>query len=60
MRRGQRSIADGLRKVAFEKIGQGWHVVTGAAFVTMVVRRVVFFALQRFFVRGLLVGAVKG
>lgn len=40
--------------------GQEWHVLTAAAFVTMIVPLVVFFALQRYFVRGILAGAVKG
>lgn len=40
--------------------GQEWHVLTAAAFVTMIVPLIVFFALQRFFVRGILAGAVKG
>lgn len=40
--------------------GQEWHVLMAAAFVTMVVPLIVFFALQRFFVRGILAGAVKG
>jgi alpha-glucoside transport system permease protein len=40
--------------------GQSWHLLTAAAFVSMVVPLVVFFSLQRYFVRGLLAGAVKG
>src|SRR5690606_6467029 len=40
--------------------GQNWHVLTAAAFVTMIVPLVVFFALQRYFVRGILAGSVKG
>lgn len=40
--------------------GQEWHVLMAAAFVTMIVPLIVFFALQRFFVRGILAGAVKG
>jgi alpha-glucoside transport system permease protein len=40
--------------------GQSWHLLTAAAFVSMFVPLVVFFALQRYFVRGLLAGAVKG
>lgn len=40
--------------------GQEWHVLTAAAFVTMVVPLIVFFTLQRYFVRGILAGAVKG
>ena len=40
--------------------GQSWHLLTAAAFVTMVLPLVVFFSLQRYFVRGLLAGSVKG
>jgi alpha-glucoside transport system permease protein len=40
--------------------GQSWHLLTAAAFVSMVVPVIVFLALQRFFVRGLLAGSVKG
>ena len=40
--------------------GEAWHVLTAGAFVTMVVPLVVFLALQRYFVRGLLAGSVKG
>ena len=40
--------------------GQSWHLLTAAAFVTMVLPLIVFFSLQRYFVRGLLAGSVKG
>jgi alpha-glucoside transport system permease protein len=40
--------------------GQDWNLLTAGAFVTMIVPLAVFFALQRFFVRGLLAGSVKG
>jgi len=40
--------------------GQSWHLLTAAAFVTMALPLVVFFSLQRYFVRGLTAGAVKG
>jgi alpha-glucoside transport system permease protein len=40
--------------------GQDWHLLTSAAIVSMVLPLAVFFALQRYFVRGLLSGAVKG
>jgi len=41
-------------------LGAGWHLLTAAAFISMVLPMIVFFSLQRFFVRGLLAGAVKG
>jgi len=40
--------------------GNDWHLLTAGAFVTMVLPLAVFFGLQRFFVRGLLAGSVKG
>jgi alpha-glucoside transport system permease protein len=40
--------------------GNDWHLLTAGAFVTMILPIVVFFSLQRFFVRGLLAGSVKG
>jgi alpha-glucoside transport system permease protein len=40
--------------------GNDWHLLTAGAFVTMILPLVVFFSLQRFFVRGLLAGSVKG
>lgn len=40
--------------------GQGQELLTAGAFVSMVLPMIVFFSLQRFFVRGLTSGAVKG
>lgn len=40
--------------------GQSWHLLTAGAFITMTVPMIVFFSLQRFFVRGLTAGSVKG
>ena len=40
--------------------GADWQVLTAGAFVSMILPLVVFFSLQRFFVRGLLAGSVKG
>ena len=39
--------------------GQGWHLLTAAAFLSMVVPIAVFLLLQRHFVRGLLAGGGK-
>ncbi len=41
-------------------LGARWHLLSAGAFVSMIVPMVVFLALQRFFVRGLLAGSVKG
>ena len=40
--------------------GEDQHLLTAGAFVTMIVPLIVFFSLQRYFVRGLLAGSVKG
>ncbi len=40
--------------------GEAFHLLTAGAFISMVLPLVVFFSLQRFFVRGLTAGGVKG
>jgi alpha-glucoside transport system permease protein len=40
--------------------GDNWEILTAAAFISMIVPLIVFFALQRYFVRGLLAGSIKG
>jgi alpha-glucoside transport system permease protein len=40
--------------------GQGWNLVTAGGIITMVVPIIVFLAMQRYFVRGLTAGSVKG
>jgi alpha-glucoside transport system permease protein len=40
--------------------GENWQLLTAAAFISMALPLVVFFSLQRYFVRGLTAGAVKG
>jgi alpha-glucoside transport system permease protein len=40
--------------------GEQWHVLTAGAFIAMVIPLIVFFLLQRYFVRGLTAGSVKG
>jgi alpha-glucoside transport system permease protein len=40
--------------------GTNYQVLTAAAFISMALPLVVFFALQRYFVQGVLAGAVKG
>jgi alpha-glucoside transport system permease protein len=41
-------------------LGQGYHLLTAAAFVSMIIPLIVFVSLQRYFVRGILAGSVKG
>jgi len=40
--------------------GDNWEILTSSAFISILVPLGVFFALQRYFVRGLLAGSVKG
>ena len=40
--------------------GQNYEVLTAAAFLSMIVPLLIFFALQRYFVQGILAGSVKG
>ncbi len=40
--------------------GTEWQLLTAAAFISMALPLVVFFALQRYFVQGILAGSVKG
>ena len=41
-------------------LGQGYNLLTAAAFFSMIVPLIVFLSLQRYFVRGILAGSVKG
>jgi alpha-glucoside transport system permease protein len=40
--------------------GENWHLLTSAAFISMMIPLAIFFGLQRYFVRGLTAGSVKG
>lgn len=40
--------------------GQGWQLLTAGAFVSMAIPLLVFVSLQRYFIRGMTSGAVKG
>jgi len=40
--------------------GTDWQLLTAGAFISMIFPLAVFFSLQRYFVRGLLAGSVKG
>lgn len=54
-----RVVTSALAAMVGEK-GQDWHLLTSGAFLSMILPLAVFFALQRFFVRGLMAGSVKG
>jgi alpha-glucoside transport system permease protein len=41
-------------------LGGGWQLLTAAAFISMLLPLLVFFTMQRYFVRGILAGSVKG
>jgi alpha-glucoside transport system permease protein len=43
-----------------DSLGSGWQLLTAAAFISMMLPLIIFFALQRYFVRGILAGSVKG
>ncbi len=54
-----RVLTSALAAIVGEK-GQDWHLLTAGAFISMIVPLTVFFSLQRYFVRGLLAGSIKG
>lgn len=56
---GSRPLTVAVAEMAGSR-GGDWHVLTAGAFISMVVPLVVFISLQRYFVRGLLAGSVKG
>jgi len=59
---GQASVAPVTVTLASltNSLGQGYHLLTAAAFISMIIPLVVFISLQRYFVRGILAGSVKG
>jgi alpha-glucoside transport system permease protein len=54
-----RVVTVALAAMVGEK-GQDWHLLTSGAFISMILPLIIFFALQRYFVRGLMAGSVKG
>jgi len=59
---GSRSVAPMTVTVSnlVSSFGSEWHLLTSAAFLLMGVPLLVFFALQRYFIRGILAGSIKG
>ena len=59
---GTPSVAPLTVRVAnlVNSLGADWHLLPAAAFISMALPLVVFFSMQRYFVRGILAGSVKG
>ena len=59
---GQVTVAPMTVTVAnlVSSLGQDWQKLTAAAFISTALPLIVFLALQRYFVRGILAGSVKG
>lgn len=53
-------VTSHVSKLAVGAFGEAWHLRTSGAVISMIVPLIVFFSLQRFFIRGLIGGAVKG
>jgi alpha-glucoside transport system permease protein len=51
--------AGAAARFSVNSLGQGWQLLTAAAFVSMALPMLVFFSLQRYFAGGLLAGSVK-
>ena len=56
----QQLVLTGRLRELLGSRGGDWEILTASAFVSIVVPLLVFFSLQRFLVRGLLAGSVKG
>jgi alpha-glucoside transport system permease protein len=56
----QHLVLTGALNALLGSRGGNWEILTASAFVTIIVPLCVFFALQRYLVRGLLAGSVKG
>jgi len=53
-------VTSHVSQLAVGAYGEAWHLRTSGAIISMIVPLTVFFGLQRFFIRGLIGGAVKG
>ncbi|MBZ0230175.1 MAG: carbohydrate ABC transporter permease [Bauldia sp.] len=56
----QQLVLTGRLRELLGSRGGDWEILTASAFVSIVVPLLVFFSLQRYLVRGLLAGSVKG
>jgi alpha-glucoside transport system permease protein len=59
---GTPSVAPLTVRVAnlVNSLGADWHLLPAAAMISMILPLIVFFSMQRYFVRGILAGSVKG
>ncbi|MBP1842176.1 alpha-glucoside transport system permease protein [Rhizobium petrolearium] len=53
-------VLTGALNALLGSMGGRWEILTASAFISILVPIIVFFALQRYLVRGLLAGSVKG
>ncbi|HZK06444.1 MAG TPA: carbohydrate ABC transporter permease [Actinomycetaceae bacterium] len=53
-------ITSRLSNMASANFGNNQHLLTSGAFISMILPLIVFFTLQRYFVRGMMAGSVKG
>ena len=53
-------VTSHVSQLAVGAYGEAWHLRTSGAIISMIIPLIVFFSLQRFFIRGLIGGAVKG
>ena len=53
-------VTSHVSQLAVGAYGEAWHLRTSGAIISMIVPLAVFFSLQRFFIWGLIGGAVKG
>ena len=53
-------VTSHVSQLAVGAYGEAWHLRTSGAIISMIVPLIVFSSLQRFFIRGLIGGAVKG
>jgi len=52
-------LTRGIERLLLQFGGQ-WHILSAASFISLLVPLLIFFSLQRYFVRGITAGAVKG
>jgi alpha-glucoside transport system permease protein len=53
-------VTSHMSQIVVGRFGEAWHLRTSGAVISILVPLGVFFGLQRFFIRGLIGGAVKG